>query len=148
MLNRVILQGRLCADPELRKTTSGMAVTSFRIACNDSRKGPNGEEVTLFMNCTMFGTRGESFAKLFRKGSMAIVEGRLTSRKYTNRAGQEVTTFEINAENFEFCDSKSANGAQPSGYTSDAPASAPMSQVQASSGNLDSIDVVDDDLPF
>lgn len=148
MLNRVIMQGRLCADPELRKTTSGMAVASFRIACNDSRKGPNGEEVVVFMNVTMFGQKGEAFAKFCRKGSLVIVEGRLTSRKYTNRAGQEVTTFEINADNFEFCDSKNSNGAQPSGYTSDAPASAPMSQVQPSSGNLDSIDVVDDDLPF
>lgn len=147
MLNRVIMQGRLCADVELRRTTSGMSVASFRIACNDSRKGPNGEDITLFMNCTMWGNRAENLAKFVRKGSNILIEGRLTSRKYTNKAGQEVTTFEINADNFELLDPKGANAAQ-SGYVADAPASAPMSQAKPSSGNLDSFDVVEDDLPF
>lgn len=149
MLNKVIMQGRLCADPEIRRTASGQAVASFRIACNDSRKGPNGEEVALFMNCSMWGVRAENFAKFTRKGSLVLIEGRLTQRTYVNKAGVNVTTVEINADNFELLDPKGANGATASGYTPDAPTSrVPASQVQPSSGNLDSIDVVDDDLPF
>ncbi len=148
MLNKIIMQGRLCADPEIRKTASGQAVASFRLASDDSRKGPNGERLTVFMNCTMWGVRAENFAKFTRKGSQVLIEGRLTQRSYVNKAGVNVTATEITADNFELLDPKGSSGATASGYVSDAAPQAPASQVQPNSGNLDSIDVVDDDLPF
>ncbi len=149
MLNKIIMQGRLCADPEIRKTASGQAVASFRLASDDSRKGPNGERLTVFMNCTMWGVRAENFAKFTRKGSQVLIEGRLTQRSYVNKAGVNVTATEITADNFELLDPKGASGANASGYVPDMQSpQAPASQVQPNSGNLDSIDVVDDDLPF
>lgn len=142
MLNRVILIGRLTRDPEIRKTASGTAVTSFTLAVDDSYKGPNGEKNTLFINCSVFGARGENVAKFTRKGSLVSVQGRLNQRKYTRKTDNvQVTTIEVIADGVDFLDPKSQNsGAQPA---------APVAQeAPIESGNLDSIDVVDDDLPF
>ncbi len=153
MLNRVVLIGRLTRDPELRKTASGMSVASFSIAVDDSYKGPNGEKNTLFMNCSMFGARSESFAKYSRKGSLVAIEGRLTQRKYTRKTdNQQVTVVEVVADNFEFLDTKGSSagvgsGTPDAGKTPETPAAQPEKKKQ-DGGNLDSIDVVDDDLPF
>lgn len=144
MLNRAILIGRLTRDPELRKTASGLAVASFTVACDDSYKGPNGEKNTLFMNVSVFGPRGENVAKFTRKGSLVAVQGRLNQRKYTRKDNVQMTTIELIADGVDFLDPKGTN---PSvGNPAPAP-SAPI-DAQPEGGNLDSIDVVDDDLPF
>ncbi len=144
MLNRIVMAGRLTRDPELRRTASGISVVSFTIACDDSfGRGPNGEKNTVFMSCSAFRTTAESVAKFTRKGSLIAVYGRLTSRKYTNRDGVQVTAYEISADGVEFLEPKSAANAaegfvpdaQPA-FEADAPASA------------DSIDIIEDDLPF
>lgn len=150
MVNNVVLVGRLTRDPELRKTSTGMGVASFTIACDDSRKGPNGEKVTIFMNVSVFGNSADSVAKFTRKGSLVGVVGRLTQRKYTRRNDNvEVTTTEIVANQVEFLEPKAA-GAADSGYRPDVPSGNDFGQVnnQQGSQNLDAIDVVDDDLPF
>ncbi len=145
MLNRVILIGRLTRDPELRKTASGLSVASFSLAVDDSRKNPDGTKNTLFMNCSLFGVRADTFVKYTRKGSMVSVEGRLQQRKYTNKAGVQVTTIDTIVDNFDFLDSKGSGTSESSGYSSQQETNpAP----QQDSGNLDAIDVVDDDLPF
>ncbi len=144
MLNRVILIGRLTRDPEIRKTTSGTAVASFTIAVDDSYKGPNGEKNTLFMTCSVFGARGENVAKFTRKGSLVCVQGRLNQRKYVRKTDNvQVTTTEVIADGVEFLDPKSQN---PQAGVADT--SSVAQDEQPESGNLDSIDVVDDDLPF
>ena len=152
MVNNVVLVGRLTRDPELRKTTSGMSVASFTLACDDSRKGPNGEKVTIFMNVSVFGNSADTVVKFTRKGSLVGVVGRLTQRKYTRRTDNvEVTTTEITANQVEFLEPKGANSsASDSGYRADAPVSNDFAQVnnQQGSQNLDTIDVVDNDLPF
>ncbi len=145
MLNRVILVGRLTRDPELRKTASNLSVASFSLAVDDSRKNPDGTKNTLFMNCTLFGVRAETFVKYTRKGSLISVEGRLQQRKYTNKAGVQVTTIDTIVDNFDFLDTKNAGANDASGYSSQPDAT---SVAQPDSGNLDAIDVVDDDLPF
>ena len=89
MVNNVVLVGRLTRDPELRKTSTGMGVASFTIACDDSRKGPNGEKVTIFMNVSVFGNSADTVVKFTRKGSLVGVVGRLTQRKYTRRKTAE-----------------------------------------------------------
>lgn len=155
MLNRVVLIGRMTRDPELRKTASGLSVASFSIAVDDIRKGPNGEKNTLFMNCSIFGVKGENVVKYTRKGSLVAVEGRLNQRTYTSRTdNQQRTVVEVIADNCEFLDPKGYNGGGMAAGGNAKQPSAPATSPDASkdktqdSGNLDSIDVVDDDLPF
>lgn len=144
MLNRIVLVGRMVADPELRKTANGTSVLGFRLASDDSRKNPNGDRNTLFIGCSFFGQRADTIARYTHKGSLVAVEGRLQQRKYTNRNGQEVTVYEIICDNVEFLDPK-GSAPSDSGFTPDvAPASAPASSSSAS----DSIDIADDDLPW
>lgn len=148
MLNHVVLIGRLTRDPESRKTNTGLTVVSFTVAVDDSFKGPNGEKNTLFMNCSIFGTKAENVAKFVRKGSLVAVSGRLNQRKYTNRDNQQVTVIETIADNVDFLEPKSANGAtSDANIRQQAPAQDYVDDA-ADSGNLDGIDVVSDDLPF
>lgn len=151
MINSVVLVGRLTRDPELRKTSSGKSVASFTLAVDDSFKGPNGEKVTIFMPVTVWGNTAETVAKFTRKGSLVGVTGRLTQRKYVRKTDNvEITSTEVSANGVEFLEPKGASNSVSSGYTPDAPAPQPASQVNPTqeSKNLDSIDVVDDDLPF
>ncbi len=146
MINNVVLVGRLVADPELRKTTAGMSVASFRIAVDDSRRGPNGEKQTVFLPITAWGNQADVVAKFTRKGSLIGITGRITQRKYVNRQNVEVTATEISAERVELMDPKPKG--DDAGYTPDAPAPVGPSNQTVESKNLDSIDIVDDDLPF
>lgn len=147
MLNRVILIGRLTRDPELRKTASNLSFASFSLAVDDSRKNPDGTKNTLFINCTIFRERADTLVKYTRKGSLISIEGKLQQRKYTNKAGVQVSTYEVIVDNFDFIDTKGSAPAETSGYASQ-PEAAPAPAPQPDSGNLDAIDVVDDDLPF
>ena len=147
MLNRVILIGRLTRDPELRKTASNLSFASFTLAVDDSRKNPDGTKNTLFINCTIFRERADTLVKYTRKGSLISIEGKLQQRKYTNKAGVQVSTYEVIVDSFDFLDSKGSAQAEASGYVSQ-PEAAPAPAPQPDSGNLDAIDVVDDDLPF
>jgi len=146
MLNVITLVGRLTRDPELRRTNSGTSVGAFTVACDDGRKGPNGEKQTLFMDCTVFGPQADTLMKFWRKGNLIGVYGRLVSRKYTNAQGVNVTAYSINCDRIEFVES----AAKQNGTAPEAPADNGFSQVPPANDrqNLDSIDVLDDDLPF
>ena len=149
MLNVITMVGRLTRDPELRRTASERSVGSFTIAC-DGGKGPDGQRQTLFMDCTVFGPQADTLAKFFRKGSLIGVYGRLVSRKYINRQNIEVVAYSINVDRIEFVEPSSKNPAT-AGYTPDMPTGdGPTSQVNPASEkqNVESIDVVDDSLPF
>ena len=148
MLNHVVLIGRLTRDPESRKTNTGLTVVSFTVAVDDTFKGPNGEKNTLFMNCSIFGTKAENVAKFVRKGSLVAVSGRLNQRKYTNRDNQQVTVIETIADNVDFLEPKSANGAAADNNIRQQAPQQDYVDDAADSGNLDGIDVVSDDLPF
>ena len=149
MLNHVILIGRLTRDPELRKTAAGLSVASFTVAVDDSFKGPNGEKNTLFMACSIFGNKADNVAKFVRKGSLVAVSGRLNQRKYTNKDNIQVTVIETIADNVDFLEPKSANEAQQeSGFRQAEPQPSYPQADSVESGNLDGLDVVDDDLPF
>ena len=152
MINCVVLVGRLTRDPELRKTSSGMSVASFTLAVDDSYRGPNGEKVTIFMPITVWGKPADNVAKFTHKGSLVGVNGRLTQRKYTRRNDNvEVSVTEVSASAVEFLDPKdSRSAANSSGYAPDMGSSEPAPQVnpQTENKNLDSIDIVEDDLPF
>ena len=106
MLNRIIIMGRLTRDPELRHTQSGTAVASFSLAVDRDFKSQNGEKETDFIDVVAWRNSAEFVSRYFTKGRMAVVEGRLQSRKYTDRDGNRRTAAEVVADNVYFGDSK------------------------------------------
>ena len=106
MLNKIILMGRLTRDPELRRTQSGTAVTSFSIACDRDFKSQSGEKETDFIDIVAWRGTAEFVSKYFAKGRMAIVEGRLQIRDWTDNNGGKRRSAEVVADNIYFGDSK------------------------------------------
>ena len=136
MLNHIVIMGRLTRDPELRRTGSGIAVTSFTLAVDrDFGNRESGERETDFIDCVAWRQTGEFVSKYFAKGRMAVVSGRLQIRNWTDKEGGKRRTAEVIADNVYFGDSKrdgdntgsyAAPAAQNFGGYS-APASAPAS---------------------
>ena len=113
MLNKVILQGRLIADPELRHTPNGVTVATFRIAVDRDFKDKNtGERQADFINVVAWRATGEFVSKFFSKGRMAIVSGALQSRNYEDKEGNKRYTLEVVADNVYFGDSKKEQAAE------------------------------------
>ena len=106
MLNKVIMMGRLVKDPELRRTQSGTAVTSFRIAVDRDFKSQDGSKQADFFDVVAWRGTAEFVSKYFSKGRMAVVEGRLQTRDWTDREGGKRVATEIVADNIYFGDSK------------------------------------------
>ena len=107
MLNHITIMGRLTRDPELRRTGSGVAVTSFTVAVDrDFGKNENGEKETDFIDCVAWRQTGEFVSKYFTKGRMAVVSGRLQIRSWTDKDGNKRRTAEVIADNVYFGDSK------------------------------------------
>lgn len=106
MLNKIIIMGRLTSDPELRRTGSGTAVTSFSLACDRDFKSQSGDKETDFIEVVAWKNTAEFVSKYFSKGRMAVVEGRLQIRDWTDKAGNKRTTAEVVADNVYFADSK------------------------------------------
>ena len=106
MLNKIIIMGRLTRDPELRRTGSGTSVTSFSLACDRDFKSQSGEKETDFIEVVAWKNTAEFVSKYFSKGRMAVVEGRLQIRDWTDKAGNKRTTAEVVADNVYFADSK------------------------------------------
>lgn len=106
MLNKVFMQGRLVADPELRHTPNGVAVASFRIAVDRDFKDKAGERQADFVNVIAWRATAEFVSKFFSKGRMAIVEGKLQSRNYEDKDGNKRYALEVVADNVYFGDSK------------------------------------------
>ncbi len=128
MLNKIFLQGRLVADPELRRTTSGVAVATFRLAVDRDYKSKNPDEQTAdFITVVAWRSSAEFVSRYFSKGRMAIVEGRLQVRSYTDRDGTRRTVAEVVSDNIYFGDSKRDSGDSYGGNSGYAPAPAPAS---------------------
>ena len=106
MLNKGILMGRLTRDPELRHTQSGTAVCSFTLAIDRDRKDANGEKQTDFIDCVAWNKQAEFVAQWFSKGMMAIVVGRIQSRKWQDQNGNNRTALELNCEEVSFGETK------------------------------------------
>lgn len=106
MLNKVILMGRLTRDPEMRYTQSNTPVTSFTLAIDRDRKGPNGERQTDFIDCVAWGKQAEFVKSWFAKGMMAIVVGRIQSRNWQDKNGNKRTSIEVNTDEVKFGESK------------------------------------------
>ena len=109
MLNKVFIMGRLTRDPELRRTNSGTAVTSFTLAVDRDFKNADGTKETDFIDCVAWRSTAEFAAKYFTKGRMAIVEGRLQMRDWQDKDGNKRRNAEVIANNVYFGDSRSDN---------------------------------------
>ena len=153
MLNRIILMGRLTRDPELRHTGSGTAVASFSLAVErDFRDKTSGQKTTDFIDIVAWRQTGEFVSKYFTKGRMAVVEGRLQMRDWTDKDGNKRRSAEVVADNLYFGDSRRDNGGEGGSYTGgnsgySAPAGGYAAPVGGASGFAE-IDEEDGDLPF
>ena len=96
-LNKMMIIGNLGADPELRYTPNGKAVTELRVAVNDNRKGPDGEwiEETLWIRVSVWEQQAERLAEQLRKGNKVYAEGQLRAREYESRDGEKRTSLEL-----------------------------------------------------
>ena len=123
MLNCIVIMGRIVRDPELRRTNSGIAVTSFTVAVDRDFGGRDGgEKETDFIDCVAWRQTGEFVSKYFTKGRMAVVSGRLQIRTWTDKDGNKRRSAEVVAENVYFGDSKRDDhaGSAYGGYSSPA----------------------------
>ena len=154
MLNKIIIMGRLTRDPELRHTQSGTAVASFSLAVDRDLKGrESGEKSTDFIDVVVWRQTAEFVCKYFTKGRMAVVEGRLQIRDWTDKEGGKRRTAEVVADNVYFGDSKRDS---EGGFSAPAPSygggySAPASSGYSAPAEGDQFAELSDDdgeLPF
>lgn len=119
-MNKVIIMGRLTANPELRQSQSGVSNLRFTVAVNRNFKNQNGEYDADFISCVAFKQRAEFIARYFSKGSMICVEGSLRTGSYTDKKHSDVThyTTDLYVDNAEFCGSKGDNGGNNNGGNS------------------------------
>ena len=148
-MNKVILTGRLTADPELRQTQSGTATCRFTIACDRrfANKQTNEREAD-FITCIAFKNSAEFISKWFQKGKMIAVEGTLRTGSYKDKKHDDVThyTTDVLVDNVEFC------GDKGSGQAEQTPAQNMVQQAQGAgieTGSLDEYEVISDGaVPF
>lgn len=136
MLNSVIMMGRLTAEPELRQTPAGVNVCSFTIAVGRSFAKQGEERQTDFFDVVAWRGQADFVARFFHKGSMIAVQGRMETRTYEDKNGVKRKAYTIVADSLHFAESKNGN--------------APNANVSFAEQENDyqSMDVVDDDLPF
>lgn len=114
MLNHITIMGRLTRDPELRRTGSGVAVASFTLAVDrDFAPKDGGEKETDFIDCVAWRATGEFVSKYFKKGSMAVVSGRLQIRNWTDKDGNKRRSAEVLADNVYFGEAKRSDSYTP-----------------------------------
>lgn len=111
-LNNVVIMGRITKNLELKQTQSGVSVVSFPIACDRDFKGQNGEKETDFISVTAWKNIAEYITKYFSKGRMIVIAGRLQTRKWQDKNGNNRTETEVIADKVYFGDSKLSNGGQ------------------------------------
>ena len=149
-VNKVILIGNLGRDPEVRYLPSGDAVANISIATTDTWKDKNGEkqEQTEWHRVAMFSKLAEIAGEYLKKGSQVYIEGRLQTRKWTDKEGQERSTTEIRADVMRMLGSRSGGAERASAPDDDAPRSAPAAKKPAPAGKGGNFDDMEDDIPF
>ena len=139
-LNKVILGGRLTADPELRQTSSGIPVCSFSVAVN-RRTSADGAQQADFINVIAWRNQAEFLCRFFRKGSSICIVGSIQTRNWTDQNNQKRYSTEVVADEINFVDSK---GESPAGRQ---PSARPASQYTPESYGNPSFSSQDDDAP-
>ena len=118
MLNKVIITGRLTANPELKKTTTDVSVASFSLAVQRNYKNGNGEYDTDFINCVAWRNQAEFICKYFDKGNLVTIVGTLTSRRYEDANGKKRRAIEVVADEGLFTESKNDKTETPAAPSS------------------------------
>ena len=136
MLNVIVVMGRLTRDPELRRTQSGTAVTSFTLAVDRDFKSADGTKETDFIDVVAWKGTAEMVSKYLSKGRMAVVKGRLQLRDWQDKEGNKRRSAEVMAESVFFADSRAAGSG-----TSAQPSTPGFSEIAEA-------DEPDEDLPF
>ena len=151
-MNKVILMGRLTADPELRYTTNNIPVCRFSIAVNRPFTKQGEEKQADFFNITAWRATGEFASRYFKKGTRVLVEGSIRNNNYDDNQGVKHYSVDIQAERLYFADAKrddSGSGGftqQPS-YKMPEPQGQPAMQPDSGDGFFP-LTEDDDDLPF
>ncbi len=164
MINRVILMGRLVADPELKTTNTGISVTSFRIAVDRNYVKAGEQRQADFFDIVAWRSSAEFVCRNFSKGSLIAVDGQLQSRNYQTKDGQNRTAIEVVADNVSFTGERRDTAGTYGGGYSQAPRmnnyggsqvmpetpAAPQQPAAYSAGSADDFQAMplDDDLPF
>lgn len=157
MLNVVAIMGRLVADPELRTTTQGTNVCTFRIACERSYTPKGQQRQADFVDIVAWGKTAEFICKFFQKGSMIAIDGSIQTRNYQDKQGNKRTAVEVVANNISFAGAKAADkpaardfDQQTKLYTHEAKTAQSAPQPAYTQGSTDDFAVINDtdDLPF
>jgi single-strand DNA-binding protein len=155
-VNKVILVGNLGKDPETRYMTSGEAVTNVRLATTDTWKDKAGEkqERTEWHSIVFYGRQAEIAGEYLKKGRQIYVEGRLQTRKWQDKEGQDRYTTEIVADRMQMLGNREGGGGAPMGEPperdrgSAPPSSGTASRPSGASPAKKNVDDLDDDIPF
>ena len=157
MLNVVAIMGRLVADPELRTTTQGTNVCSFRIACDRNFARQGEQRQADFIDIVAWRQQAEFVSKYFQKGSLIAIEGSLQSRQYQDKNGNNRTAVEVVANNISFAGAKTADKPTAASYeqqtrnhAQQAKAAQNAPQPAYTQGSMDDFSVINDtdDQPF
>lgn len=150
MLNKVILMGRLTADPEHKQTPNGVSVTSFSVAVGRNFADKDGKRGADFINIVAWRQTADFICKYFTKGRMIAIEGSIQTRNYEDKNGNKRTSVEVVAEQVYFADSKTASDkpAAPANFPTPESFNEPQKGASFSVGDFEEIDTDDSDLPF
>ena len=149
-MNKVILLGRLTADPELRQTPSNVPVASFTVAVNRPFNKNAAERQADFIDCVAWRNSAEFVSKYFAKGKPILVEGRLQVRSYEDKQGVKRRAYEVVCDNVNFVEGAPKNEGAPAYSAPAMPSESPSAGVAYSSGDAGDFQEVEgyDDLPF
>ena len=150
-LNKVVLAGRMTADPELKQTPSGVSVLSFTVAVNRSYVSKNseqGERQADFINVVAWRQTAEFISKYFRKGSAICVSGSIQTRTWNDNSGNKRYATEVVAEEAMFVESRNSDSGAGQSYNTDAYGAAPSYSSNAGAAPNFEEHNTDDDLPF
>ena len=152
MLNVVAIMGRLVADPELRTTTQGNSVCSFRIACDRSYVQQGQERQADFIDIVAWRQQADFVSKYFQRGSLIAVEGSLQTRQYQDKNGNNRTAVEVVANNISFAGAKRQDSQNAPSYEQQTISHVQQAKAQSgfAQGSADDFAVINDndDLPF
>ena len=147
MLNRVILIGRTTKDVDLRRTTSGTAVSTFTLAVENRFVQREGQNTADFISCVAWNNTAEFMDKYVKKGSLVSVEGRIQTRNYDNKDGNRIYVTEVVAENVRMLSSNGNQRSNGTSYDDYEPIQTRTNNDYESQIDV-SYDISDDDLPF
>lgn len=141
-MNKALLIGRLTRDPELRYTTSNIAVTTFTLAVNRPKR-PDKEQESDFINIVVWNKQAENCSKYLLKGSQVAIEGRIQVRNYTDDSGKKHYVTEVVAENVQFLESKKVENTEKPLKQDN-----PYRDMSIKTEVQQQFEYTDDDLPF